>query len=61
MALNTHSNRIGDHIWWISNVGKFKSHYPNWRYKYDLNALLHEIHDAVTAQESITPVAIEAP
>ena len=54
-------NRVGDHIWWISDVAKFRRHYPNWRYKYDLNALLHEIHDAVTAQESITPVAIEAP
>jgi len=44
-------NRIGDHIWWISNVAKFQSHYPDWRYRYDLEGLLHEIHDAVqTAQ-----------
>ena len=21
-------NRIGDHIWWISDVRKFQSHYP---------------------------------
>ena len=23
-------NRIGDHIWWISDVRKFRSHYPDW-------------------------------
>jgi len=22
------TNRIGDHIWWISDVGKFQKHYP---------------------------------
>lgn len=37
-------NRIGDHIWWISDVGKFQSHYPNWRYAYDIDALLGEIY-----------------
>jgi CDP-paratose 2-epimerase len=23
-------NRIGDHIWWISDMSKFKDDYPNW-------------------------------
>jgi CDP-paratose 2-epimerase len=23
-------NRIGDHIWWISDMNKFKGDYPNW-------------------------------
>ncbi len=40
-------NRIGDHIWWVSNVNKFRSHYPQWNYRYDLNAILREIHEAV--------------
>jgi CDP-paratose 2-epimerase len=40
-------NRIGDHIWWISDVGRFQRHYPEWRYEYDLEALLSEIHEAV--------------
>ncbi|MDD4954250.1 MAG: NAD-dependent epimerase/dehydratase family protein [Candidatus Omnitrophica bacterium] len=26
-------NRIGDHIWWVSDVSKFRSHYPAWDYK----------------------------
>ena len=37
------SNRIGDHIWWISDVSKFKSHYPRWKYKYNLDNILIEI------------------
>jgi CDP-paratose 2-epimerase len=40
-------NRIGDHLWWISNVGKFQSHFPHWGYRYHLEAILREIHEAV--------------
>lgn len=40
-------NRIGDHIWWISDVRKFQSHYPGWSYRYDLRAILEEIHAAL--------------
>ena len=39
-------NRIGDHIWWISDVRRFQSHYPDWKYRYDLRAILREIHTA---------------
>jgi CDP-paratose 2-epimerase len=42
-------NRVGDHIWWISNVAKFQHDYPNWRYRYNLEAILKEIYDAVSA------------
>ncbi len=40
-------NRAGDHIWWISDVRKFQSHYPEWTYRYDLESLLGEIHAAL--------------
>lgn len=40
-------NRIGDHIWWISDVRKFQRHYPQWRYQFDLRAILEQIHAAV--------------
>jgi CDP-paratose 2-epimerase len=36
-------NRIGDHIWYISDVSKFQSHYPNWKYEYDINRILEDI------------------
>jgi CDP-paratose 2-epimerase len=38
------TNRIGDHIWYISDVSKFKSHYPGWEYQFDLAATLEEMH-----------------
>jgi CDP-paratose 2-epimerase len=39
--------RSGDHIWWISDVRKFQSHYPNWKFEYDLPAILTEIRDGI--------------
>lgn len=45
-------NRIGDHIWWISNVSKFQAHFPAWRYRYDLDGILREIHDAVVQENA---------
>jgi len=41
------TSRIGDHIWWISNVRKFQQHYPAWQFRYDLREVLEEIHTAV--------------
>lgn len=43
-------NRIGDHIWWISDVRKFKEHYPAWTWQYDLRTTLTQIHDAMKAR-----------
>ena len=40
-------NRIGDHIWWISDIRRFQSHYPEWKINYDIRATLAEIKDAV--------------
>jgi CDP-paratose 2-epimerase len=28
------TNRVGDHIWYISDVSKFQSHYPGWEFTY---------------------------
>jgi CDP-paratose 2-epimerase len=36
-------NRIGDHIWYISDVSKFKEHYPDWEYKYDIDMILEDM------------------
>ena len=37
--------RIGDHIWYISNLKKFQNSYPNWKFKYNLEKILEEIFD----------------
>jgi len=42
----TETNRIGDHIWWISDVRKFKSHYPGWELTYDVPRICREIYEA---------------
>jgi CDP-paratose 2-epimerase len=41
----TETNRIGDHIWYVSDVSKFRAHYPAWSYRYDLRAILAAIYD----------------
>lgn len=38
-------NRIGDHIWWISDNSKFSEHYPNWKLKYNVPQILLEIYE----------------
>lgn len=35
--------RRGDHIWYISNVNKFKKDYPEWDYKYSLWSIIEEL------------------
>ncbi len=40
-------NRIGDHIWYVSDVSKFKEHYPGWDFEYDIDAILKEMCAAV--------------
>jgi CDP-paratose 2-epimerase len=42
---HTEANRIGDHIWYISDLRRFQSHYPAWRQQYSLDALLQDIYD----------------
>jgi CDP-paratose 2-epimerase len=37
------TNRIGDHIWWISDVRKFKDHYPGWKVTFSVTDILKEI------------------
>jgi len=38
-------NRIGDHIWYISDLSKFASHYPDWRIEHDVPEILREIYE----------------
>jgi|TARA_B110000459_G_scaffold95192_1_gene106268 CDP-paratose 2-epimerase len=36
-------NRIGDHIWYISNTKKFQRDYPNWKQKYNTKKIINEL------------------
>ncbi len=50
-------NRIGDHIWYISDVRKFQSHFPEWRITYDIPATLAEIFEATRERTVSAKVA----
>lgn len=39
-------NRVGDHICYISDLRKFRSHYPDWRLDHDLDRILEEMVEA---------------
>jgi CDP-paratose 2-epimerase len=36
-------NRIGDHIWYISDLTKFRTHYPNWNITIDLEETIKQM------------------
>jgi CDP-paratose 2-epimerase len=39
-------NRTGDHIWYVSDVSKFESHYPDWALTKNVEDILTEIYEA---------------
>jgi CDP-paratose 2-epimerase len=48
------SNRIGDHIWWISDVSKFKLHYPGWDWQWDLKATMQQMFENMKTRTLVT-------
>lgn len=49
------SSRNGDHVWWISDVRKFQSHYPDWKLTYDIRQIIEELCLNHTGQNYTTP------
>jgi CDP-paratose 2-epimerase len=43
-------NRIGDHIWYISDVRKFQRMYPAWGFKHGIRNILEQIHEATAVR-----------
>jgi CDP-paratose 2-epimerase len=44
--------RVGDHICYISDLGKLKSHFPGWKIEISLRQIVQEIVDAWRVRES---------
>lgn len=44
------TNRIGDHIWYISDTRKFQSHYPGWKQSHDVPRIIDEIFESMSAR-----------
>lgn len=40
------TNRAGDHIWYVSDVSRFQSHYPTWQLTKNINDICREIYEA---------------
>ncbi|WP_339062213.1 NAD-dependent epimerase/dehydratase family protein [Tepidibacillus marianensis] len=38
-------HRAGDHIWYISDLSKFSSHYPEWKITKDIRMIMEEIYE----------------
>lgn len=38
-------NRIGDHMWWISDITAFQSDHPEWTLNYGVEQILEDIHE----------------
>ena len=36
-------NRVGDHIWYVTSMKKFKRHFPNWVQKYNTEKIIDEL------------------
>jgi CDP-paratose 2-epimerase len=51
------TNRIGDHIWWISDVRKFKQHYPAWNLSHGIKDILTSIYREQEARLTAARVA----
>ena len=39
--------RKGDHIWYVSDITKFKKDYPNWKVTYSTESILIDIHQNI--------------
>ena len=40
-------NRVGDHIWYITNNLKFKNDYPKWKQKYNIKKIIDELIESI--------------
>lgn len=39
------TNRMGDHMWWVSDISAFQRDYPDFHLTYDIRATLTDIHE----------------
>jgi CDP-paratose 2-epimerase len=42
--------RVGDHMWWISDLAEFRRDYPGWAPSVGVEGILREIHEANAEQ-----------
>jgi len=42
---------VGDHIWSINDISKFKMYYPDWNWSYNLEQTLYEMYSSLTNRD----------
>lgn len=51
--------RVGDHRWWISDLGPFKTDHPSWLIQYGIEEILREIYEQNSESWSTTAAAAQ--
>ena len=51
------ANRVGDHQWWIGDLSRFRSDYPEWALRFDIRGILVDIFEANAEKWSETAEA----
>tara|TARA_B100000029_G_scaffold164400_1_gene160447 strand:- start:1906 stop:2973 length:1068 start_codon:yes stop_codon:yes gene_type:complete len=36
-------NRMGDHIWWVGDISKYRKHYPNWKLTHNIESIVEDV------------------
>ena len=44
------ANRVGDHIWYVSDLGRFQADYPEWALNYNMSRIFDEMFDGLRAR-----------
>ena len=44
------TNRVGDHMWWISDISKFEDHFPKWSLQYDMEGIMEAVIEGQKAR-----------
>ncbi|RMD82051.1 MAG: NAD-dependent epimerase, partial [Lentisphaerae bacterium] len=53
--------RRGDHIWWISDIRRFRRDYPQWNYRYDIEMIIADIVDELRRNGNTTCTGMPEP
>jgi CDP-paratose 2-epimerase len=48
----TDDNRSGDHIWYVSDVRRFQSDYPDWSYRYGMRDIIEQIAESMSRRNA---------
>jgi CDP-paratose 2-epimerase len=54
-------NRKGDHIWYISDLSRFQSHFPEWRPMHNVESILQDIYESNKDHWTATAASVPVP